>query len=107
MLNILWIGVIIKQQQIGTYKVVSAAANNWQLRFINGLVKNGVQINCITYLPDSYWPKGNFRPKYRLHDLPENLNAFPVNYINIPIFREISLGFNLIIKIYLYIIISI
>ncbi len=99
MLNILWIGVIIKQQQIGTYKVVSAAANNWQLRFINGLVKNGVQVNCITYLPDSYWPKGNFRPKYRLHDLPENLNAFPVNYINIPIFREISLGFNLIIKI--------
>jgi glycosyltransferase involved in cell wall biosynthesis len=99
MKSILWIGVIINTEQIKNHKVVSAAANNWQQRFVNALIDNGVQVNCITYLPDSYWPKGSFRPKLKKKDLPENFRAFPVSYFNIPFFREISLATSLIVTI--------
>ncbi len=99
MKNILWIGVIINSKKVGNYKVVSAAANNWQLRFINALIENGINVSCITYLPDSYWPKGKFRPQLLPNDLPEIMNTITVRYLNIPIFRELSLGFSLIFTI--------
>lgn len=96
MKNILWIGVIINSNKVGNYKVVSAAANNWQLRFINALIENGINVSCITYLPDSYWPKGKFIPKLLSNDFPEIINTTTVRYLNIPIFRELSLGMSLI-----------
>lgn len=96
MKSILWIGVIVKSNKIGAYKVVSAAANNWQQRFINGLVDNGIKVSCVTYLPDSYWPKGKLRPKLNPDDLPEIANVSSVSYLNIPFCREITLGISLI-----------
>jgi glycosyltransferase involved in cell wall biosynthesis len=99
MKSILWIGVIIKSNKIGTYKVVSAAANNWQQNFINGLVENEIKINCITYLPDSYWPKGKLLPKLNENDFPNIENVYTVRYLNVPIFREFSLGLGIIYSI--------
>jgi glycosyltransferase involved in cell wall biosynthesis len=96
MKSILWIGVIIKSEQISTYKVVSAAANNWQLNFINGLIQNNIITKCITYLPDSYWPKGKLLPKLCKHDYPIIEDVFSVSYLNLPLFREFTLGLNII-----------
>jgi glycosyltransferase involved in cell wall biosynthesis len=96
MKHFLWTGVIVKPEVVANFKVVSAAANNWQLGFINGLISNGCNVTCISYSADSYWPKGRILPKLKAIEVPDYLNVIRVSYFNLPLLREFSLFLSLI-----------
>lgn len=102
MKHFLWCGVIVRSEAVANFKVVSAAANNWQLGFINGLISNGCNVTCISYLADSYWPKGKILPNLKANEVPDNLNVIRVSYFNFPFLRELSLGLSLIFVIIKY-----
>lgn len=96
MRRFIWAGVLINPSLVAKYNVVSAAANNWQLKFIRSLIHNKIDVFCLSYMPDSYWPKGKLFPKIQSNELPAGINIISVLYFNIPIFREITLGISLI-----------
>ncbi len=95
-MKILWVGVLTSNEAVKKLELVSAAANNWQSQFLTGLNNNGASTICLSWLPSRYWPLGDFRPKFDKVDLPKNFKTYGVPYYNIPLLREVSLGWSLI-----------
>ena len=95
-MKILWVGVLTSSEAVKKIELVSSAANHWQSQFITGLNNNGASTICLSYIPSRYWPLGDFRPKFDMLDLPKNFKTYPVSYYNIPLLREVSLGWSLI-----------
>jgi glycosyltransferase involved in cell wall biosynthesis len=95
-MKILWIGVLATNEAVKKVELISVAANNWQSQFVTGLNNNGASTICLSYVPSRYWPLGDFRPKFDVVDLPKNFKTYGVSYYNIPLLREVSLGWSLI-----------
>ena len=95
-MKILWVGGLTSNEAVKKLELVSAAANNWQSQFLTGLNNNGASTICLSYIPNRYWPIGAFKPKFDEVDLPKNFKTYGVSYYNIPLIRELSLGWNLI-----------
>ena len=95
-MKILWVGVLTSNEAVKKIELVSSAANHWQSQFITGLNNNGASTICLSWLPSRYWPIGIFKPKFDEVDLPKNFKTYGVSYYNIPLIRELSLGWSLI-----------
>jgi len=95
-MKILWVGVLTSNEAVKKIELVSSAANHWQSQFITGINNNGASTICLSWLPSRYWPIGIFKPKFDEVDLPKNFKTYGVSYYNIPLIRELSLGWSLI-----------
>lgn len=91
--KVIWIGPIIPKQYLHKYKAVSAAANDWQLEFINHLKLSEIDIEIISYIPEPSWPRGKFISKDSYKFVPYKL--YYISYINIYLIRDYMLFFKM------------
>lgn len=94
MKKVIWIGPLVDQNDEDVYKGISPAGNKWQHSFIEALKKSGVDIVCISYLPERIFPFGKILPLYKKKIL--NNDIVQTKYINLPLIRNISLAYFLI-----------
>ena len=97
--KILWIAPIINPAELLNHVHISAAANKWQISFIEGLKKNNYQVEIGTFLTQRSWPYGNVISKF-VSDLLPNYNSKGINYINFPIIRDLCISLNFFILFY-------
>ncbi len=97
MKKVLWIGPIVYPDDIGNYKAQSAAANVWQLGFISGLIENGYQIENVSYVPYSTWPRGPlWIGANKSREILIGLNQTSCTYLNLTGIREVWLGLTIL-----------
>lgn len=90
MKKVLWIGPIVPTNEVANFKAISAAANVWQLGFIDGLIQNNINVTSISYVPYPTWPKGPFWAKKPSNKINKNgLQQFFFEYLNISFLREL------------------
>jgi hypothetical protein len=97
--NILFIGPIVNKKDLSVNKVLSPAANYWQLNFIHSLENNNFKTTLATYIPDQSWPIGKFWVKYPKENKIGVTNTISVNYLNIFFIRELWISFSLFFSI--------
>lgn len=90
-IKILWIGPIVPKNDAEKFINMSQASINWQNNMINGISKVITEIITLSYIPESYFPRGRLFP-----NIKSNNNIKYCDYINIPIIRNISLYKNII-----------
>lgn len=93
MKKVLWIGPVIKPEDIRKHPAISPAGNKWQSSFIKALENIGFSVVIFSYLPDPYFPKGRLIPYYSGNAL--NNSMMQHSYVNLPFIREKSLAHNL------------
>lgn len=97
MKKVLWIGPIVHPDDIGSYKAQSAAANVWQLGFISGLIENGYEVENVSYVPYSQWPRGPLWIRANNNrEILIGLNQTSCAYLNITGIREVYLGLTIL-----------
>lgn len=101
MKKVLWIGPIVRPDDVYLFKAQSAAANIWQLGFINGLLKNNLQVIVASYIPFPAWPRGPFWVDSYKGKLDEKVIIVSAGYINLMFFREFYIGISLFFKLFL------
>lgn len=101
MKKVVWIGPIVRPDDVYLYKAQSAAANIWQLGFINGLLKNNLQVIVASYIPFPAWPRGPSWVDSYKGKLDENVKIISTGYVNIMFFRELFIGISLFFKLIL------
>ncbi len=98
MKKVLWIGQVVNPNIIIANKAISAAANNWQLGFIEGLIKNSKEVHVISYIPYQTWPKGPiWVGKKQNKKCDDGITIFFVSYVNIRLIRGLWLGGSILI----------
>lgn len=100
MKRVLWIGPIIKNEDVGKFYAISPAANKWQTNFITSLQDNGIDVINISYLPEPVFPKGKLCPHYKKKNTL--VRSIQAKYINLPKIKNNSLGNSLIKKLKKY-----
>lgn len=89
MKKVLWIGPIVPPSEVAKYKAISAAANVWQLGFIDGLIENEINVTAVSYVPYPFWPKGPLWAKRPLNKINySGLQQYLFGYLNIILIRE-------------------
>jgi hypothetical protein len=97
MKKVLWIGPIVRPSEVVKYKAVSAAANIWQLGFIDGLIQNGIKGEVVSYIPYPSWPKGPLWAKRPLQKINNNeFQQYYFGYLNIIFLREFCIAFMIV-----------
>lgn len=90
MKKVLWIGPIVPSDEVSKYKAISAAANVWQMGFINGLIENDFNVTLVSYVPYPTWPKG---PLWAAKPFKANnykqIKQYYFGYLNLIYIREI------------------
>lgn len=94
MKKVIWIGPMVEPIDENKFKGISPAANKWQQSFIDALIQAKVEVVNLSYLPEPYFPKGKLIPFYSSKN--SKIKVLQNRYINTPIFRDLSLAYNLI-----------
>ncbi|HHX68555.1 MAG TPA: glycosyltransferase [Gallicola sp.] len=92
-LKVIWVGPIVGPSHLSKYKAVSPAANKWQMNFITSLMKQGIQVINVSYLPEQIFPKGRLFPYYKQHN--DSIFSIQSKYINLPKLKNVTLGANI------------
>ncbi|MEI7994211.1 MAG: glycosyltransferase [Methylococcaceae bacterium] len=86
-----FVGTAISQGLCESLEACSVAGNKFQLNVVTGL-GNISNINVITVQPFTMYPKGKkIWVKANLCDLNEHIKALLIPFINIPVFKQISI----------------
>ncbi len=94
--EVIWVGPLVKYEDLKNSKALSPAANVWQLAFIKGLIENGINVFSLSYIPYPSWPKGPLMARsHKTINNVEGLKQRSVSYLNVKGVREFSLFSNL------------
>ncbi|MCR9132590.1 MAG: glycosyltransferase [bacterium] len=88
MKKICWIGPVIDDNKIHNLKAHSAAANLWQLNFINAIKDLGIEVVILSYLPERTWPMGKMYVSKSILKHEPALNVNYVSYLNLKGIRD-------------------
>ena len=99
MKKICWIGPIINKKDYDKYHSQSVAANEWQLNFINSIIKNKRYVINISYVPSPFFPKGPLYVKKHNIVKRKNFKQISIGYLNILFLRDLIIGIKSIFKI--------
>lgn len=87
--KIIWIGPIVKTEDLNSSKAISPAANVWQLGFVNGLIENDYKVISVSYMPLPSWPNGKlWCGKHQTINDKKNFKQYSIPYLNIKGIRE-------------------
>jgi len=95
--SIFFIGSVFNESIFNCGFQISPATNRWQKGITNGFLNNKINIINICTVPDRIFPYGKLKPKVD-NSFFNFENTFLVEYLNIPLIKKISLGFNLFFK---------
>lgn len=98
MKRVLWIGPVIKPEDISKHDAVSPAANKWQYEFIQSLMRNGVDVINVSYITERTWPFGKLWIVSKNSGV-HNLNQILIDYLNIKLIREYVIALKVILKV--------
>ncbi len=90
----LWLGPIEQEKELKANKYHSAAANVWQLDFIENILKNDYSVENISITINPFWPKGKLFPRSKT----VNNKIFVqrrVPYLNLPLLRILTISFKI------------
>lgn len=88
MKKVLWIGPLAHPSEVNNSKAISAAANVWQLGFIDGLIENNVTVIVLSYIPQQTWPIGPIWAPKQLNSISKSgLIQYQISYLNIKYIR--------------------
>lgn len=87
--KIIWIGPIVKNEDLMISKAISPAANVWQLGFIGGLIDNEYEVISISYVPRASWPNDSiWCKKHAALSKSALFKQHAISYLNIKFIRE-------------------
>lgn len=101
--EILWFGAVFKENELHNFKAISPAGNNWQLRFIESIIKNRTyNVVCFGHLPYQSFPKGKlYVPKNCDIEL-SYIKQFLASYLNLPFIRNIFINLSILFSLINY-----
>lgn len=98
--KIIWVGCIDFSKATERSSALSPAANAWQINFIKALSNNSNSVYVFSHIPYSTWPKGPLIVKgSRSFTNKKNITLINLSYINIPLIRDIYIGFYTLIMV--------
>lgn len=89
--HLLVLGSVFTESAVFTHPAVSPAGNRWQLGLLRGLQLNGASVHTVGYLPEPAWPRGVLFPESSATKIPCDIDGELVRYVNLPLFRTVSL----------------
>ena len=85
---ILWIGSLLKIEDLENGLVASTAAVRWQTGLAGGILDKNIPIHCINKPSGLYWPHGPFILGRKSPDFFRGISGIETRFINIPKIRK-------------------
>lgn len=87
-MKILLIGFMLKQDDVLQYKGASIAGNRMQLSYVENLIKIGHEVNVLSFVPISFFPKSRrLWIRSRNISLAEDISATSPGFLNLPFIK--------------------
>lgn len=91
-LRFTWLEGIFDDFAVAHSAAVSPAANYWQLNLVKALMARNIDIRFLGHMPEPLWPRGRMYVASDSANLHQDLRGALIDYWNIPLIRNLSLG---------------
>jgi glycosyltransferase involved in cell wall biosynthesis len=88
---ILWLGMLVSEEEISLNTALSPAADRWQRKLILAINSKGMDVVLLSHMPQRIWPLGRLCPTQHCQVADEFMSVWG-SYWNLPLLKTASIS---------------